>query len=66
VLRKIFGPEGKEVSGWRNKLQNTGLHNLYSLPNSIRMTKSRMTRLENVVRMEERRNTFTDLEEKPE
>jgi hypothetical protein len=41
VLR-IFGPKTNEVMrDWR-KLHNTELINLYSLPNIIRMIKSRM------------------------
>jgi hypothetical protein len=31
------------IGGWR-KLYNVDLHNLYSSPNIIRMTNSRMTR----------------------
>ena len=66
MLRKIFGPERKEFSGGRKKPRNKGLHILYSLLNTNRMTKSRMTRAENVVRMGERKNTFTGLVGKPE
>jgi hypothetical protein len=40
VLR-IFGLKGDEVSGGWGKLHNEELHNLYSLPNIIRMIKSR-------------------------
>jgi hypothetical protein len=40
VLRRIFRPRRDEmVGGWR-KVHNEELHNLYSLPNIIRMTKS--------------------------
>jgi len=66
MLSKIFGSERKESSGGLTKLHKKELHNLYSLPNTIRITKSRMRRAENVVRMAERRNTFTGLVEKPE
>jgi len=66
MLRKIFGSQRKEFSGGPTKLHKKKLHNLYSLLNTIRITKSRMTRAENVVRMIERRNTFTGLVGKPE
>jgi hypothetical protein len=39
VLRRIFGLRRDEMMrGWR-KLHNEELHNLYSLPNIIRMIK---------------------------
>jgi hypothetical protein len=44
VLRRIFGPRRDEVTGNWRKLHNEELHNLYSLPNIIRMIKSRRTR----------------------
>jgi hypothetical protein len=41
VLRRIFGPKSDEVTGgWRNE-RNETLHNLYTSPSIIRMTKSR-------------------------
>jgi hypothetical protein len=40
VLRRIFGPKRDEVTGGWRKLHNEKLHNLYSLPNIIRMIKS--------------------------
>jgi hypothetical protein len=44
VLRRIFGPKRDEIiAGWR-KLHNEELHKLYSLPNVIRMMKSRRMR----------------------
>jgi hypothetical protein len=44
VLRRIFGPEGDEViRGWR-KLYDEELHDVYYLPNIIRMIKSRRMR----------------------
>jgi hypothetical protein len=44
VLRRIFGPKRDEmIGGWR-KLDNEELHNLYVLPNIIRMIKSRRMR----------------------
>jgi hypothetical protein len=44
VLRRIFGPKRDEVTGEWRKLHNEKLHNLYSLPNIIRMIKSRKMR----------------------
>jgi hypothetical protein len=41
VLWRIFGPMRDEVMGDWRKLHNEDLHNLYSLPNIIRMIKSR-------------------------
>jgi hypothetical protein len=43
VLRKIFGPKREEDGSWR-KLHNDELHSLYSLPNIVRVIKSRRMR----------------------
>jgi hypothetical protein len=44
VLRRISGQKRNEVTvGWR-KLHNVELHNLYSLPSTITMIKSRRMR----------------------
>jgi hypothetical protein len=40
VLRRIFGPKRDDVMGGWRKLYNEELHNLYSSPNIIRITKS--------------------------
>jgi hypothetical protein len=45
VLRRIFGPERGEVIGGWGRWCNEELHDLYSLPNIIRMIKSRKMRL---------------------
>jgi hypothetical protein len=45
VLRRIFGWKRDEVTGDRRKLHNEDLHNLYSFPSIIRITKSRRMRL---------------------
>jgi hypothetical protein len=51
VLR-IFGPQRHEVMGGWRKLHNEELHNLYSSPSIITMTKSRKMRwAEHVARM---------------
>jgi hypothetical protein len=44
VLRRVFGPKRDEVTGeWRN-LHNEELNYLYSLPNIVRVVKSRRMR----------------------
>ena len=44
VLRRVFGPKRDEVTGEWRKLHNEGLSNLYSLPNIVRVVKSRRMR----------------------
>jgi hypothetical protein len=46
VLRRIFVPKRDEVTGGWRKLHNEKLHNLYSLPDKIRMMNSRSMRCE--------------------
>ena len=41
VLRRIFGPKRNEVTGEWRKLHNEELSDLYSLPNIVRVVKSR-------------------------
>jgi len=41
VLRRVFGPKRDEVTGEWKKLHNEGLSDLYSLPNILRVVKSR-------------------------
>jgi hypothetical protein len=41
VLRRIFGPERKEVAGGWRRLDNEEIHNLYASPNIVRLIKSR-------------------------
>jgi len=44
VVKTLFGPKKEEVAGgWRSR-QNDELHNLYALPNIIRVIKSRRIR----------------------
>jgi hypothetical protein len=52
MLRRLFGPKRDEVTGYWSKLHNEKLHDLYSLPNILRVIKSRRMRLVgHVVRM---------------
>ena len=41
VLRRIFGPRRDEVTGEWRRLHNEELNDLYSLPNIVRVIKSR-------------------------
>jgi len=45
VLSRIFGLKRDEVTGEWRKLHNVELNDLYSLPNIVRMIKSRRMRL---------------------
>jgi hypothetical protein len=66
VLRRIFGPKRDGVMGGWRKLHNEELHNLYSSPNIIRVTKSRMRWAGHVAQMGEKRNVYRLLVGKPE
>ena len=56
MLRRVFGPKRDEVIGERRKLHNEELRDLYSLPNIVRVVKSRRMRWEgHVARMGEGR-----------
>ena len=44
VLRRVFGPKRDEVTGEWRKLHNEELRDLYSLPNFVRVVKSRRMR----------------------
>jgi hypothetical protein len=57
VLRRIFGPKRNEViGGWRT-LHNEELHNLYSSPSIVKITKSKIMRWPgHVTQMEAKRN----------
>ena len=41
LLRRVFGPKREEVTGKCRKLHNEELSDLYSLPNIVRVVKSR-------------------------
>jgi hypothetical protein len=67
VLRRIFGPKRDRVTGRWRKLHNEVLHNLYSSPSIIRITKSRRMRWAgHVARMGEKRYVYRLLVGKPE
>jgi hypothetical protein len=66
VVRKMFGPKREEDGSWR-KLHNDDLHNLYSLPNIVRVIKSRrMKWAGHVACMEEGRGVYRILVGRPE
>ena len=66
VLRKIFGAKRDEITGEWRKLHNAELHALYS-SNIIRNLESRRLRWAgHVSRMEQFRNAYRVLVEKPE
>ena len=44
VLRRVFGPKRDEITGKWRKLHNEELSDLYSLPNIVRVVKSRRMR----------------------
>jgi hypothetical protein len=57
VLRRIFGPKRDEVTDEWRKLHNKELHDFYSSPSIIRITKSRRMRWAgHMARMEEKGN----------
>ena len=67
VLRKVFGHKRDEVTGEWRKLHNEELNDLYSLPNIVRVVKSRRMRWAgHVVRMGEDRGVHRVLVGKPE
>jgi hypothetical protein len=67
VLRRVFGPKRDEVSGEWRKLYNEELNDLYSLPNIVRVVKSRpMRQAGHVARMGEDRGVHRVLVGKPQ
>ena len=66
MLRRVFGPKRDEVTGELRKLHNEELSDLYSLPNIVRVVKSRRMRWAgNVARMGEGRGVHRVLVGKP-
>ena len=67
VLRKVFGPKRDKVTGEWRKLHNEELNDLYSLPNIVRVVKSRRMRWAgHLARMGEDRGVHRVLVGKPE
>jgi len=67
VLRRVFGPKRDEVTGGWRKLHNEELRDLYSLPNIVRVVKSRRMRWAgHVAPMGEGRGVHRVLVAKPE
>ena len=67
ALRRIFGPKMDEVTGEWRKLHNDVLNDLYSLPNIVRVVKSRRMRWAgHVARMGERKGVYRVLVGKTE
>jgi hypothetical protein len=67
LLRRVFAPKRDEVTGEQRKLHNEELNDLYSLPNIVRVVKSRRMRWTgHVARMGEDRNVNRVLVGKPE
>ena len=66
VLRRIFGTKRNKITGERIKLHNGEMHALFSSPNIIGNLKSRRLRVTgHVARMEQSRNAYRVLVEKP-
>jgi hypothetical protein len=66
VLRRVFGPKRDEVTGEWRKLYNEELNDLYTLPNIVRVVKSRRMRWAwHVARMGEGRGVHRVLVGKP-
>jgi hypothetical protein len=67
VLRRVFGPKRDEVTGEWKKLHNEERNGLYSLPNIVRVVKSRRMRWAgHVVHMGEVRGVHRVLMGKPD
>jgi len=67
VLRRVLGSNRDEVTGEWRKLHNEELRGFYSLPNIVRVVKSRRMRwAELVARMGEGRGVHRVLVGKPE
>jgi len=66
VLRRMFGPKRVEVTGEWRKLHNEELNVVYSIPNTLRVIRSRRMRWSGrVARMGEGRGVYRVLVGKP-
>ena len=66
-MRRVFGPKRDKVTGEWRKLHNEELWHLYSLPNIVRVLKSRRMRwVGHMARMGEERCVHGVLVGKPE
>jgi hypothetical protein len=59
VLRRISGPKGDEVRGEWRKLHNEELNDIYCLPNTLRVIKSRRMRWASHVARTGREEVYT-------
>ena len=67
MLRRVFGPKRDELTGEWRKLHNEELNDLYSLPNIVRVVKSRRIRWAgHVARMGDDRGVYRVLVGKSE
>ena len=67
VLRRIFGPRRDEITGEWRRLHNEEINGLYSLPNIVRVIKSRRMRWAgHVARMGDERGAYKVLVGTPE
>jgi hypothetical protein len=67
TLRKLFGPKRDEITEEWRRLHNEELYDLYSFPNSIRVSNSRRMRWAGyIARMEDRRGAYRVLMGRPE
>ena len=58
VLRRIFGPRRDKVTGDWRRMRNEELNDLYSSPNIVQVTKSRMRWAGHVAHMGEERGVY--------
>jgi hypothetical protein len=66
VLRRVFGPKRDEVTGEWRKLHNEELNDMYSLPNIVRVVKSRRMKWAGHVAWEDKGSAYRVLVGKPD